>query len=193
MPRPIQHHDYQIPHLAIQTMRDRLQVVFHRSVDVQCIAARRSRDDLFHVAIRRVQQPARLRCRQHRDRVGRAQRAQIGALQRIDGDVHLRIFHALRRGRTHFFADIQHGSFVALAFSDHDLARDLYFFEGAAHGLHGRLVRSGAVALAHGAGRRNRRFFDHMNEVSGQIPFKAVYTCCVRGSSHAVILSNAGP
>ncbi len=95
--------------------------------------------------------------------------AQVGALQRIDGDVDGGIFQAGRRRGAHPLADIQHGSFVALAFADHDVSGDGHIFKGAAHGLHGGMIGAGAVALSHGAGGRDGGFLHHARHLERQV------------------------
>ena len=50
---------------------------------------RRADDELLHVEVGRVQQAAVLRRGEHGDGVGRAGRAEVGAFERIDGDVDL--------------------------------------------------------------------------------------------------------
>src|SRR5712691_1368340 len=87
--RPIQNDHGQVFDVATQTARNVAQVVFDGRVDVDHAARRWPDDDLVHVNIRRVQQTAALSRRQHGDRVVRAERAQVRAFQRIDGDVHL--------------------------------------------------------------------------------------------------------
>jgi len=44
-------------------------------------------DNFLHVAVGSMQQPALFRRRQHRDRARRAGGAEVGAFERIDGDV----------------------------------------------------------------------------------------------------------
>src|SRR5712692_84088 len=86
--RAIQIDHGQVFDVATQTPRDVAQVVFDGRVDVDHPARRWPDDDLVHVNIRRVQQTATLGSRQHGDRIVRAERAQVRAFQRIDGNVH---------------------------------------------------------------------------------------------------------
>ncbi len=118
-----------------------------------------------------MQQPAGFGSRQHDNCVGRTGGAQVGALQRIDGDVHARVLHARRSRRAHLLADIQHGRLIAFAFADHDGARHLHAFKRVAHGLHGGLVSGFRVALAHGASRGDGGFLHDMYKIAQQIAF----------------------
>ena len=77
--------------------------------------------------------------------------AQIGAFQRIHGDIHGHC--PAVAGGAHAFADVEHGSFIALALPNHDGALDGQRIQAAAHGFHCRLIAGGGVAHAHGAGR----------------------------------------
>ena len=78
---------------------------------------------------------------------------------------------AVRKLRADFFADVEHGSFVALAFADHDGAAHGNGVHGLAHGLGGNLVGEFALALAHGAGGGDGRSFHHAQESGSQIAF----------------------
>ncbi len=107
--------------------------------------------DLFHVAVRRVQQSATLRCCQHGDRARAAGGAQVGPFQRIYRNVHGKRAWLIF-GRAHLLADEQHRRCVALALADHDGAVDRNRIEAAAHRLDGGVVRDLGVSHAHGAG-----------------------------------------
>ena len=86
--RPVEDHDHQVVHPALQPPRDGLQILLDRRIQIHRAFGGRADDDLLHVAVRRVQQPARLGGRQHRDGPGAAGGAEIGSLQRIDRDIH---------------------------------------------------------------------------------------------------------
>ncbi len=110
-------------HLPVQAMRDGLEVIFHRRVDIQRIAAGRAGDDLFHVTIRRVQQAAGFRRRQHAIEL-----AVPGAHRLVPSSGSTAISTCGYSmpgwcGRAHLFADVQHGRFIALAFADDDVRR----------------------------------------------------------------------
>ena len=89
----------QILHLAVEPLRDRFQVVCHRRVEVDRALARRADDDLLHVEVGRMQQAAVLARGQHGDRVRLARGAEIGALERVDGDIHRGVLSGSYRGR----------------------------------------------------------------------------------------------
>ena len=96
-------------------------------------------DELVHVDVGRVQQAAALGRGEHRDGVGLAGGAEVGALERIDGDVD---FVELARrpplafcAMPDFLADVEHRRLVALAFADDDGAVDRDRVELLAHRL----------------------------------------------------------
>ena len=74
-----------------------------------------------------MQQSAAFAGGQYADGSRRAGGAKVRALQRIDCDVHFRINDAFLWGASDLLPDVQHRSFVALAFANHDGAahRDL--------------------------------------------------------------------
>ena len=91
MARPVEHRDDEIDHAAAETAGNRLEILVHRRIEAHVILRARSDDQLLHVEIGRVQQSSLGRGGEHRDGVRRAGRAEIRALERIDGDIHLRV------------------------------------------------------------------------------------------------------
>ena len=91
VPLAIEHDDDEVVDVAAEALGDRLQVRLDRRVEVDDVARRRPDDDLLHVAVGRVQQAALVRRRQHGDGARRAGGAEVGALERIDGDVDLEV------------------------------------------------------------------------------------------------------
>ena len=83
------------------------------------------------------------------------------------------ILNAVGSLRAHRLADVQHGSLVALAFTDDDVARHVDALEGLPHGVHRGLVGSLGVALTHGAGGGDGRLLHHVDEIAQQISFNA--------------------
>jgi len=147
---------------------DRPQVLVHRRVEADVVLRARADDQLVHVEIGGVQQPSRRRRGKDGDRVGRADRAQVRAFQRIDRDVDLRQRDggaALERvGHAHLLADVQHRRRVALALADHDGAVDRHRIHRAAHRFDRGVVRAMAIALAHGVRAGNGGLFDDAQE-----------------------------
>ena len=88
--------------------------------------------------------------------------------------------------RAHRLADVQHGSLVALAFADDDVARHVDAFEGVPHGVYGGLIGGLGVALAHGAGGSDGRLLDHVDKIAQQVSFNADGRGCEGGSAHRV-------
>ena len=76
----------------------------------------------------------------NRQRVGSTVGADSGSLQRIQSDIHL------RSPRTDLFTDVEHRRLVSFAFADDDSAIDGEGVEGAAHRIHGRLIRGPFIA-----------------------------------------------
>jgi len=66
-----------------------------------------------------------------------------------------------------FFTDVEHRRFVALAFADHDLARNQYRVKCLAHCVHGRLVGDFFIALTHLPGCSKRSGFGNANKFEG--------------------------
>ena len=122
-----------------------------------------------------MEQPAAVRRSEHGDRVRRAGGAQVGPLDRIDGDVHLVEPHELqpveilRVDEPDLFADVQHRRFVALAFADHDRPVDRHRVHHLPHRLDGRLIGFVAVALAHRVRARDRGLLDDAEELEREV------------------------
>ena len=153
VPRPIEDDDHQILDVAAEAPGDRLQVRLHRRVEVDGVPRRRPDDDLLHVAVGRVQQAALVRRGQHGDGAGRAGGAEVGALERIDGDVDLEVVGATAPD---LLADEQHRRLVALALADDDRAAHGQRVHRLAHRLDGDVVGVLAFALPHRARRSDR-------------------------------------
>ena len=175
MPRAVEHHDDQIVHAALQPPGDGFQVVLHRRVQIDRAFRRRADDDLFHVAVGRVQQAAALGCRQHGDGAAGAGGAEVGALQRIDRDIHRERAGLIFRGAD-FLADVEHGRLVALALADDDGAVDGDGIEAAAHALDRGLVGGVRIAHAHGAGRCDGRIFHHAQDFQREVEHATVFS-----------------
>ena len=120
-----------------------------------------------------MQQAALVRGGEHGNRVGRPGRAQVGALERIDGDVHLRETAgraaAERVRHADSLADVEHRRIVAFAFADDDGAVDRDGVHDLAHRLDGDLIGLVTVALPHGVGARDRRLLDDAQEFERKI------------------------
>src|SRR4029078_13013776 len=86
----VEHDNDEILDLATETPGDRFQVLVDRRIEADVVLRTRSHDQLLHVEIRRVQQAALIRRGEHRDRVGRAGRAQVRAFQRVYRNIDLR-------------------------------------------------------------------------------------------------------
>ena len=118
-----------------------------------------------------MQQAALFRGREHRQRVGGAGRAEVGALERIDGDVHLRAGVRVAGLGAHAdtLADVEHRRLVALALADDDGAVDRHRVHLVPHRFDRHLVRLVAIALSHRVGARDGRLLDDADEVERQV------------------------
>ena len=174
---------HQLVDLAAERPGDRPQVLAHGRVDVDQVLGAGADHQLLHVEVGRVQQAAFIGCGQHGDGVGRTHGAQVRALERVDGDVHLVVGAAVAvalPGQPDLLADVEHRRLVALALADDDGAVDRHGVELAPHGLDGRLVRAVAVALAHRVGAGDGRLFDHAQELEGEVGFHRRWPGVVR-------------
>ena len=164
VPRPVEHDDDQVFDVAVHAFGNVLQIVDHRRVEVHRAFAGRADHDFFHVAVRRIQQSAAFGSGQHGDGARRARGAQVRAFQGIDGDVHFGNFGSVGKFGADFFADVEHGRFIAFAFANHDGAAHGNRVHGFAHGFGGHLVGQLAFALAHGVGRGDGGSLHHPQE-----------------------------
>ena len=117
-------------------LRQRLDVGAGRGIEIDdARRIARSDGDLVHVDVGRVQKPAALGDREHRERIWHRLGADRRALERIDRDVDLRAL-----ARADLLADVKHRRFVHLAFADDDGAADRQLGELAPHGIDRDLV-----------------------------------------------------
>ena len=171
MARPVEHDDDQILNVASHAFGDIFQIVDHRGVKIDRAFARRADHDLLHVAVGRVEQSAAFGSGQHGDSAGRARGAQIRAFQRIDRDIDFRNFSSVGKLGADFFADIEHGRFIALAFANHDRAPHGDGVHGLAHGFGRDLIGKFALPLAHGVRGGDGRSLHHPQKSRSQITF----------------------
>src|SRR5208283_5341655 len=120
VPWPVEHDHYQIFHAAMHSPRNVFEIDMYRRVEFHGVLARRSDNDLFHVAVRSMQQSALFRSRQHRDCARRAGSAQVRPFERIDRDIDVRNFLPVGESAADMLANIEHGRLIALALADHD-------------------------------------------------------------------------
>ena len=122
-----------------------------------------------------MQQAAAFGRREHGDGVGRAGRAQVRALERIDGDVDLvearrpRAVDVLGVDQADLFADVEHRRLVALAFADDDGAVDRHRVHHLAHRLDGDLVGLVTVALPHRVRARDGGLLDDAQKFEREV------------------------
>jgi hypothetical protein len=148
--RAVEDHDDQVVDAALESPRDRLEVVLDRRFEVDGALGGGSDDDLLHVAIGRVEQAAGLGGGEHGDGAGASGGAEVRALERVDRDVY-RLDGVMVLGAD-LFADEEHRRLVALALADDDRAVDRDRVEAAAHRFDGGAIAALAIAHSHGAG-----------------------------------------
>ncbi len=83
----IEDHHNQVFDVAVEPLRDGLEVVGDRCIKIHRTLAGRSDDNLFHVQIRSVQQSAALAGGENGDGIRCPRRAKIRAFKWIDGDI----------------------------------------------------------------------------------------------------------
>src|SRR5579862_445313 len=84
----IENDDDEVFLIAIEAARDGADVIDHRGVEIDGALTARPHGDFVHVQIGGVQQAALFAGGQDGDGVGRTGGAEVGALERIDGDIH---------------------------------------------------------------------------------------------------------
>src|SRR6185503_5628309 len=97
--------------------------------------------------------------------------AEVGALQRVDGDVDLGIDLPLGPTAAERLADVEHGSLVALPLADDDGAAHLEAVELLAHRLHRHLVGVLSLAVAHRARGGDGGLFGHTKKANFETGF----------------------
>ena len=131
------------------------QVLRDRGIEVDDPVRQPAADcDLVHVDVGRMQEVAVFGQCHDGEGVRAALGRDVGAFERVDGDVHGGAAGA------DLLADIEHGRLVHLALADDDGAVDRDAVEGAAHAFDGGAVGLVLLATAHpaggGEGRRHR-------------------------------------
>ena len=118
----VEDHDGEVVDVAVEGKRDAAQVRGHRPGEVDLALRGRSDDELLHVRIRRLEQPAALR--QGDDGYGVVDHARrdAGAFDGVDGDVDVPRVVA---SAPELLTDEQHRRLVSFTFADDDLAVDL--------------------------------------------------------------------
>src|SRR5262249_9146777 len=107
VPRTIEHHDHEIFDVAVESFGDILQIFGDWRIEGDRVFARRADDDLLHVAVRSVEQASAFGGSEHGDGAGSAGRAEICALERVDGDIDLRNLVAAGEFGADMLADVE--------------------------------------------------------------------------------------
>src|SRR5882672_3002274 len=117
----VENDDDEVFDVAIEALGDGFEIVGDRSVEIHGAFAARADDDFFHVEIGGVKEAAAFAGGKNGDGVCGPGGAEIRAFKRVYGDVYgWKICVGGVRGETDFFADVEHGRFIAFAFADDD-------------------------------------------------------------------------
>ncbi len=157
--------------MPVETARDGVQILGDRRVEAHRVLRARPHHELLHINIGRVQQTPPFGRRKHGNRVGGSRRAQVRALEGINGDVDLGVANGswatdvLRMDHADLFADVEHRRLVTLALADDDRAVDRHGIHHTAHRFDGDLVRLVPVTLPHGMRAGNGGLLDDTQEL----------------------------
>ncbi|MNV76038.1 hypothetical protein D3C71_1693680 [compost metagenome] len=152
-------------------MRSLGQRYFGRVRKIQPAGQIGAAGQLLHVDVRRMEQAALVGDGDHRLGVLQAAGDNLGAFQRIDGDVDGRPLLV-----ADLLADVQHGRVVHFAFADHNRPVD---GDGIKHGANGRcrrIVRGILVSPADPAGRSQSTQFRNPYNLQSQFTFHCLYS-----------------
>ena len=123
----------------------------------------RTNGQLVHIGVRCVQHRSAWPHGNHCQCVGHVFGGQRGAFQWIKRDIDARTIAG-----SHFFADVQHRRFVALAFANHHHTFDVEQVQLFAHGVHCRLVGGFFVATPDQRGRGQGGLFGDSGQAQRQ-------------------------
>ena len=168
----VEDNDDQVFDLASQHLGDNGEVVPHGCFQIDHAFAGWTDHHLFHVAVGGVQQTAALGGSQYCDGAGQSVGTQVGAFERIDGDINLGVVAAVLFAD--LLADVEHGGFIALAFADDDGAVHGDGIHHRTHGLGGHLVGPLAVTLPHGLGGSDGSIFDDAQEFKSEVGLEVI-------------------
>ncbi len=164
----LEHDDTDVGRPAAFRLRDGLNVLGRRGVDVDHADGVCSRGDLLHVdGCAGVEHRAALGDGDHRDRVRLSERRQARALERVDGHVDLGPGAGADR-----LAVVEHRRFVLLPLADDDDAAHDDRVEHRAHRVDRRLVGGDLVTAPDPAAGAHRRGLGDAHELERQVPVR---------------------
>ena len=116
----VHHDDGQFAGCKTKALAENLDVLGSRLTDVHLALGCRGCSQFLHVEVGSVEKSTAIRSGQDSHGASLAVGAKVGSLAGINGEIHT------GAGATpHFFADVEHGSFIALALTDNDAALHL--------------------------------------------------------------------
>ena len=167
--RAVEHDHHDVAHRHALLLRHQLERLGQRAVQVEQVGHVARGGHLQHVDARaRVEHRAALRQRDRGDGVGQALGAQLGALERVDGDVHLG-----RRAVADRLAVVEHRRLVLLALADHHPAVHRDGVQHQAHRVHRGAVGRLLLAAADPAGARQRRVLRGPHQLHREVAVRA--------------------
>jgi len=83
----IENDDHEIFDVAVETFGDGAKVIGHGRIEIDGAFAGGANNDFLHVQVRSMQQAAFFAGGKNDDGIGRAGGAEIGALERVHGDI----------------------------------------------------------------------------------------------------------
>ena len=126
----IHHDDGEFAGGKAKALAENLDVLGGRLTDVHLALGCRGRSQFLHVEVGSVEKPTAIRSGKYRHGAALAVGAKVGAFAGINGEI-----DAWAGATAYFFADVEHGSFIALALTDHDAALHLDEAHAGSHGL----------------------------------------------------------
>ncbi len=165
----VEHDHHDVPHRHALLLRHQLQRLGEGPVEVEQVGHVARRGHLQHVdAGARIEHRPPLRQGDGGDGVGETLGAQLRALERVHGDIHLG-----RRAVADPLAVVEHRRLVLLALADHHHAVHRHGLEHQAHGVHRGAVGQLLLAPPDPAGAGQRRVLGGTHELHGEVAVRA--------------------
>jgi hypothetical protein len=150
VPRPVEHEGRDVERLAAEALRDVVDVICDRPVEIDHGACPRTDGDRAHVHVRQLEERALGRDGEHRHRPHAAPCDDAATLDRVEGQVDTIAVRADRAAREERLARTR---------ADHDLPVDRQLVERRLHAARRGLLRRLLVRAAQPAGAGQRRPF----------------------------------
>ena len=166
MARPVEDHHGDVADPAAQRLSQHPQVPLRGPPQIHLPGGLRGDDELFHVDVGRMEDPALLRHRHDRDGVGQTFGDDVWPIHRVDGHIDGEPVAA-----PHFLADVEHGGLIPRPRADNDAAVDRQFGDRRLHRPNRRRIRLLGIPFPHVPGRGNRRGLGHLDDIEREGSF----------------------